>query len=269
MAKKGKRLANAYDGLDREHLYPLDEAAKLVKESGRAKFDETVEIAMNLAVDPRHADQNVRGVVTLPNGTGKSVRVAVFAKGAKAEEAEAAGADIVGADDLAEHRRAVARVGKRVDGIRNKITAGRQFQVFVIEFFQQRKGPQRGRIHGITRASSRRSSDAGDLSLSSGSRNSEGPGIHAIFNRPRSRSPISRMVWADRVTRSRISWVSSKKKCASGFGIKRPLRRSNRSKPNSASRLASMALTEGWVRPSARDAAVTEPERMISRKVCN
>ena len=102
MAKKGKRLANAYDGLDREHLYPLDEAARLVKEGGRAKFDETVEIAMNLSVDPRHADQNVRGVVTLPNGTGKSVRVAVFAKGAKAEEAEAAGADIVGADDLAE-----------------------------------------------------------------------------------------------------------------------------------------------------------------------
>jgi large subunit ribosomal protein L1 len=102
MAKKGKRLADAYDGLDREHLYPLEEAAKLVKERGRAKFDETVEIAMNLAVDPRHADQNVRGVVTLPNGTGKSVRVAVFAKGAKAEEAEAAGADVVGADDLAE-----------------------------------------------------------------------------------------------------------------------------------------------------------------------
>jgi large subunit ribosomal protein L1 len=102
MAKKGKRLANAYDGLDRERLYPLDEAAKMVKERGRAKFDETVEIAMNLGVDPRHADQNVRGVVTLPNGTGKSVRVAVFAKGAKAEEAEAAGADVVGADDLAE-----------------------------------------------------------------------------------------------------------------------------------------------------------------------
>jgi large subunit ribosomal protein L1 len=102
MAKKGKRLANAYDGLDREHLYPLEEAAKLVKERGRTKFDETVEIAMNLGVDPRHADQNVRGVVTLPNGTGKSVRVAVFAKGAKAEEAEAAGADVVGADDLAD-----------------------------------------------------------------------------------------------------------------------------------------------------------------------
>jgi len=102
MAKKGKRLADAYDGLDRERLYPLDEAAKMVKGSGRAKFDETVEIAMNLGVDPRHADQNVRGVVTLPNGTGKSVRVAVFAKGAKAEEAEAAGADVVGADDLAE-----------------------------------------------------------------------------------------------------------------------------------------------------------------------
>ena len=102
MAKKGKRLANAHEGLDREHLYPLAEATKMVKERGRAKFDETVEIAMNLGVDPRHADQNVRGVVTLPNGTGKSVRVAVFAKGAKAEEAEAAGADVVGADDLAE-----------------------------------------------------------------------------------------------------------------------------------------------------------------------
>ena len=101
MAKNGKRLKKAYDGLDPASLYGVDEAVKMIKERATTKFDETVEIAMNLGVDPRHADQNVRGVVTLPNGTGKSVRVAVFAKGAKAEEAQAAGADVVGADDLA------------------------------------------------------------------------------------------------------------------------------------------------------------------------
>ncbi|MDJ0610287.1 MAG: 50S ribosomal protein L1 [Kiloniellales bacterium] len=101
MARTGKRLKQAYDGVDRTAHYDLEAAVKLVKEGAKAKFDETVEISMNLGVDPRHADQNVRGVVTLPNGTGKSVRVAVFAKAGKAEEATAAGADLVGADDLA------------------------------------------------------------------------------------------------------------------------------------------------------------------------
>ncbi len=102
MAKKGKRLNKAYEGIDRGADYALDEAVRLIKSNTTVKFDETLEIAMNLGVDPRHADQNVRGVVSLPNGTGKSVRVAVFAKGAKAEEAQAAGADIVGAEDLQE-----------------------------------------------------------------------------------------------------------------------------------------------------------------------
>ncbi|MGE0714983.1 MAG: 50S ribosomal protein L1 [Alphaproteobacteria bacterium] len=100
--KRGKRLNGAYEGIDREQFYALDAAVKLVKERAKAKFDETIEIAMNLNVDPRKADQNVRGVVSLPNGTGKTVRVAVFAKGDKAEEARAAGADVVGADDLAQ-----------------------------------------------------------------------------------------------------------------------------------------------------------------------
>ena len=95
-------MKSAAEGIDRKKLYGLDEAVKMVKERATAKFDETVEIAMNLGVDPRHADQMVRGVINLPNGTGKSVRVAVFAKDAKAEEAKKAGADIVGAEDLAE-----------------------------------------------------------------------------------------------------------------------------------------------------------------------
>jgi len=98
----GKRSLKAREGIDREKLYGLDEAVKLVKDRAKAKFDETIEIAMNLGVDPRHADQMVRGVVTLPNGTGRSQRVAVFARGAKADEARAAGADIVGAEDLVE-----------------------------------------------------------------------------------------------------------------------------------------------------------------------
>ena len=102
MAKAGKRIVNARDGIDREKLYGLTEALKMLKERATAKFDETIEIAMNLGVDPRHADQMVRGVVTLPNGTGRTVRVAVFARGDKAEEARAAGADIVGAEDLVE-----------------------------------------------------------------------------------------------------------------------------------------------------------------------
>ena len=98
----GKRSLKAREGIDREKLYPLDEAVKLVKERAKAKFDETIEIAMNLGVDPRHADQMVRGVVNLPNGTGRTQRVAVFARGAKADEARAAGADVVGAEDLVE-----------------------------------------------------------------------------------------------------------------------------------------------------------------------
>ncbi len=102
MAKFGKRLRKAYEGFESGTFYHLDEAVKLIKHGTTSKFDETVEIAMNLGVDPRHADQNVRGVVNLPNGTGKSVRVGVFAKGAKAEEATEAGADVVGAEDLAE-----------------------------------------------------------------------------------------------------------------------------------------------------------------------
>ena len=102
MAKLGKRTIKARDGVDPEKQYPIDEAVKMVKTRATAKFDETIEVAMNLGVDPRHADQMVRGVVSLPNGTGRTSRVAVFAKGAKAEEAKKAGADIVGAEDLAE-----------------------------------------------------------------------------------------------------------------------------------------------------------------------
>ena len=92
----------ACTAIERGKVYPVGDAVKMVKERAKVKFDETVEIAMNLGVDPRHADQNVRGVVTLPNGTGRTVRVAVFAKGDKADEAKSAGADIVGAEDLAE-----------------------------------------------------------------------------------------------------------------------------------------------------------------------
>ncbi|HEV7275047.1 MAG TPA: 50S ribosomal protein L1 [Devosiaceae bacterium] len=102
MAKIAKRVAAAREGIDRTKLYDLGEALSLVKARATAKFDETVEVAFNLGVDPRHADQMVRGVVNLPNGTGKTVRVAVFAKDAKADEARAAGADVVGAEDLVE-----------------------------------------------------------------------------------------------------------------------------------------------------------------------
>ncbi|MGB6534536.1 MAG: 50S ribosomal protein L1 [Xanthobacteraceae bacterium] len=102
MSALGKRTRGAREGIDREKLYQLTEAVGLVKERAKAKFDETVEVAMNLGVDPRHADQMVRGVVLLPNGSGRSVRVAVFARGAKADEAKAAGADVVGAEDLVE-----------------------------------------------------------------------------------------------------------------------------------------------------------------------
>jgi large subunit ribosomal protein L1 len=102
MAKTSRNLKAAYADIDRNKTYELSAAVALVKDHAKAKFDETIEISMNLGVDPRHADQMVRGVVAMPNGTGKSMRVAVFAKDAKAKEAIAAGADLVGAEDLAE-----------------------------------------------------------------------------------------------------------------------------------------------------------------------
>ena len=98
----GKRINKVREGVDRDKFYAIEEAVKLVKERAKAKFDETIEVAMNLGVDPRHADQMVRGVVNLPNGSGRTMRVGVFARGAKAEEAKAAGADVVGAEDLVE-----------------------------------------------------------------------------------------------------------------------------------------------------------------------
>ena len=101
-SKAGKRISKAREGIDRKKTYGLGEAVKLIKERASAKFDETIEVAIALGVDPRHADQMVRGVVALPNGSGRTVRVAVFAKGDKADAAKAAGADIVGAEDLAE-----------------------------------------------------------------------------------------------------------------------------------------------------------------------
>lgn len=102
MAENGKRIRSAREDVDRNKVYPLDEAVSLLKGKASAKFDETVDIAMNLGVDPRHADQMVRGVCNLPKGSGRSVRVAVFARGPKADEATAAGADVVGAEDLVE-----------------------------------------------------------------------------------------------------------------------------------------------------------------------
>jgi len=99
---KGKRLKKAYEGLSPDQAYALEEAVKMLKERPHAKFDETVELAMNLNIDPRKADQSVRGVISLPHGTGKAMRVAVFARGDKAEAAKTAGADVVGAEDLAE-----------------------------------------------------------------------------------------------------------------------------------------------------------------------
>lgn len=100
MAKIGKRIRAAREGIDSNKTYALGEALTLLKDRAKVKFDETIEVAINLGVDPRHADQMVRGVCVLPNGTGKTVRVAVFARGDKAEEAKAAGADIVGAEEL-------------------------------------------------------------------------------------------------------------------------------------------------------------------------
>ena len=102
MAHVGKRYKNAADVIDREKLYEIGEAVKVIKGNATAKFDETIDISINLGIDPRHADQMVRGMISLPHGTGKSVRVAVFAKDAKADEARAAGADLVGAEDLME-----------------------------------------------------------------------------------------------------------------------------------------------------------------------
>jgi large subunit ribosomal protein L1 len=102
MTLHGKRTQKSREGVDRMKLYSIDEAIKMVKERATAKFDETIEVAMNLGVDPRHSDQMVRGVVNLPNGSGRSVRVGVFARGVKADEAKAAGADVVGAEDLVE-----------------------------------------------------------------------------------------------------------------------------------------------------------------------
>jgi large subunit ribosomal protein L1 len=102
MARSGKRMRAALEGIEPGHAYPVEEAVKLIKERAKAKFDETVELAIKLGVDPRHADQMVRGVCQLPNGSGRTVRVAVFAKGDKAEEAKKAGADLVGAEDLVE-----------------------------------------------------------------------------------------------------------------------------------------------------------------------
>ncbi len=99
-SKIAKRVAKTREGVDRDRLYTLSDAVNMVKERALAKFDETIEVALNLGVDPRHADQMVRGVVNLPNGTGRTVRVAVFARGDKAEEARKAGADVVGAEDL-------------------------------------------------------------------------------------------------------------------------------------------------------------------------
>ncbi len=102
MARDSKRMVAAVAAVDRARPYPLPDAIKAVKANATAKFDETIEMSMNLGIDPRHADQMVRGLVGLPNGTGKTVRIGVFARGPKAEEARAAGADVVGADDLAE-----------------------------------------------------------------------------------------------------------------------------------------------------------------------
>jgi large subunit ribosomal protein L1 len=102
MTKPGKRLCAAKETVERDKLYPLEEAVKLIKDAAKAKFDETIEVALNLGVDPRHADQMVRGVCQLPNGSGRKLRVGVFAKGPRAEEAKNAGADVVGAEDLVE-----------------------------------------------------------------------------------------------------------------------------------------------------------------------
>ncbi len=102
MAKKGKNYVKAFQKVNHDERYNLATACGVLKETRRAKFDESADVAINLGVDPRHADQMVRGAIVLPHGTGKKIRVAVFAKGAKADEAKAAGADIVGAEELAQ-----------------------------------------------------------------------------------------------------------------------------------------------------------------------
>ncbi|ODS01915.1 50S ribosomal protein L1 [Methyloceanibacter superfactus] len=102
MSKPGKRFRAASETVEHDKLYDIEEAVKLVKDAAKAKFDETIEVAMNLGVDPRHADQMVRGVCALPHGSGRKLRVGVFAKGDKADEAKKAGADVVGAEDLVE-----------------------------------------------------------------------------------------------------------------------------------------------------------------------
>ena len=102
MARKGKRYTAALENVDRDAVYTIEDAVKILKDNAKTKFDETIEVAMNLGVDPRHADQMVRGTVSLPHGTGKSLKVAVFAKDAKADEAREAGAEFVGAEDLME-----------------------------------------------------------------------------------------------------------------------------------------------------------------------
>ena len=102
MTKISKRMKEAYEGIDREKIYSLDEAIKIIKSKAKAKFDETIDLSLNLSIDTRKSDQNIRGAVVLPNGTGKTLKVAVFARDAKAEEAKKAGADLVGTEDLAE-----------------------------------------------------------------------------------------------------------------------------------------------------------------------
>ena len=108
----GKRGKKARQGIDRNAFYNVEKAVEMIKTGATAKFDETIEVAMNLGVDPRHADQMVRGVVNLPNGSGRTARVAVFARGAKADEARAAGADVVGAEDLVERVTGGWRISK-------------------------------------------------------------------------------------------------------------------------------------------------------------
>ena len=177
----GKRYAAASKTVDREKTYDLAEAVKIVKANAKAKFDETIEVAMNLGIDPRHADQAVRVMVELPSGTGKTVKVAVFARGPKADEAKAAGADLVGAEDLAEKinggemgfDRCIAtpdmmgRIGRlgRVLGRKGLMPNPRSGTVVPMEDLpkavnEARKGrvvvvPRQGRIQGLVPASSR------------------------------------------------------------------------------------------------------------------
>ena len=145
MGKPGKRITALKKPLVEGETHPLTEAVKLVKKNATAKFDETIEIALNLGVDPKHADQMVRGVVSLPNGTGKTVRVGVFARGAKADEARAAGADVVGAEDLME---TVQGGTIRVNGRNDMTKVGgleSEAQHTSADFCRQAAAPSRGR----------------------------------------------------------------------------------------------------------------------------